>query len=70
MRLGFQDMFTTPKFYIQVIVLSEKIVKRGAVAFFWESVFKSVREMKHNHDLEIAMAEITTAKDMKIVICS
>ena len=34
------------------------------------AVFKSVREIKHNHDLGIAMAEITTAKDMKIVICS
>ena len=33
------------------------------------SVFKQVREIKHNHDLEIAMAEITTAKDIKMLIC-
>ena len=34
------------------------------------SVFKQVREIKHNHDLEIAMAEITTAKDMKMLVLS
>ena len=34
------------------------------------ALFKSVREIKHHHGLEIAMAEITAAKDMKIVICS
>ena len=29
-----------------------------------------MREIKHNHGLEIAMAEITTAKYMKMLICS
>ena len=33
-------------------------------------MFTSVREIEHNHDLEIAMAEITTAKNMKLLICS
>ena len=33
------------------------------------AVFKSVCEIEHNHDLEIAMAEITSAKDMKLLIC-
>jgi hypothetical protein len=34
------------------------------------AVFKSIRKIEDNHDLEIAMAEITTANDMKMVICS
>jgi hypothetical protein len=43
---------------------------RGVLLGIKTAVFKSVREIEHNHDLEIAMAEITTAKDMKLLICS
>jgi hypothetical protein len=42
--------------YIRVIVLSEKIVRRGGGGVLLgikTAVFKSVREIEHNHDLEI-----------------
>ena len=35
MRLGCLQMFTTQKFYIQDIILSETIVKRAAVVYCW-----------------------------------
>jgi exonuclease III len=34
------------------------------------SSFKSVHEIKHNYDLEIILAEITTATNMKIILGS
>ena len=34
------------------------------------SSFKSVREVKHNHDLEIILAEIKTLLNMKLLLCS
>ena len=34
------------------------------------STFKSVREIEHNHDLEIAVAEVTTSSNMKMLVCS
>ena len=32
--------------------------------------FKSVREINHNHDLEISVAELTTSSNMNLLICS
>ena len=50
------------------IVRKDRKTRGGGVLLgIKTSVFKQVREIKHNHDLEIAMAEITTAKDMKIL---
>jgi exonuclease III len=34
------------------------------------SSFKSVREIQHGHDLEIAVAEITTTSNASLLICS
>ncbi len=34
------------------------------------SSFKSVREVEHNYDLEIILAEITTLSNMKLLLCS
>ncbi len=34
------------------------------------SSFKSVREVEHNYDLEIILAEITTFSNMKLLLCS
>jgi radical SAM superfamily enzyme len=52
-------------------ILQDRKTRRGGVLLgIKTAVFKSVREIEHNHDLEIAMAEITTAKDMKLIICS
>ena len=53
------------------IVRKDRKTRGGGVMLgIKTSVFKQVREIKHNHDLEIAMAEITTVKDMKMLICS
>jgi exonuclease III len=53
------------------IVRKDRKTRGGGVLLgIKTAVFKSVREIEHNHDLEIAMAEITTAKDMKLLICS
>ncbi len=34
------------------------------------STFKSVCEIEHNHDLEIAVAEVITSSNMKMLVCS
>ena len=60
-------MFRTLKFYIRVIVLSEKNCKTqggGVLLGIKTVVFKSVCKIKHNHDLEIGMAEL------QLLICS
>ena len=53
------------------IVRKDRKTRGGGVLIgIKTAAFKSVREIEHNHDLEIAMAEITTAKDMELLICS
>ena len=33
-------------------------------------IFKSIREIEHNYNLEVVLAELTTLMDSKIIICS
>ncbi|XP_028419259.1 uncharacterized protein LOC114545074, partial [Dendronephthya gigantea] len=53
-----------------VIRKDRKTRGSGVLLGIKTAMFNSVREIKHNHDLEIAMAEVTTAKDIKMLICS
>lgn len=53
------------------IVRNDRKTRGGGVLLGLKaSTFKSVREIEHNHDLEIAVAEITTSSNMKMLICS
>ena len=53
------------------IVRNDRKTRGGGVFLGLKtSTFKSVREIEHNHDLEIAVAEITTSSNMKMLVCS
>ena len=53
-----------------IVRIDRKTRGGGVLLGIKTAVFTSVREIEHNHDLEIAMTEITTAKNMKLLICS
>jgi hypothetical protein len=56
---------------VYCIVREDRMTRGGGVLLgIKTAVFKSAHEIEHYHDLEIAMAEITTVKDMKFLICS
>ena len=42
----------------------------GVLLGIKSETFKSVREINHNHDLEISVAELTTSSSMNLLICS
>ena len=42
----------------------------GVLLGIKSETFKSVREINHNHDLEISVAELTTSSNMNLLICS
>ena len=53
------------------IVRNDRKTRGGGVLLGLKtSTFKSVREIEHNHDLEIAVAEVTTSSNMKMLVCS
>ena len=53
------------------IVRNDRKTRGGGVLLRLKtSTFKSVREIEHNHDLEIAVAEITTSSNMKMLVYS
>ena len=53
------------------IFRKDQITRGGGVLLgVRTSSFKSMREVKHNHDIEIVLAEITTLSNMKLLLCS
>jgi hypothetical protein len=42
----------------------------GVLLAVKSSSFKSVREIKHNYNIEVTVAELTTASDMKLLVAS
>ena len=43
---------------------------RGVLLGIKTEIFKSIREIEHNYNLEVVLAELTTFMDSKIIICS
>ena len=53
------------------IVRNDRITRGGGVLLGVKtSTFKSVREIEYKHELEVAVAEITTTSNIKMLVCS
>ena len=53
------------------IIRNDREGRGGGVLFeIRMGLFKSVREIKHSHNLEIVLVQLTTVSDSKILICS
>ena len=53
-----------------IVRTDRKICNGGVLLGLKTSTFKFVCEIEHNHDFEIAVVEVTTSSNMKMLVCS